>query len=622
MLLWLRDVDGSRSARDLGADGRVFPRAAVWCAARLAGVVMRLAWLFSGFAAMRRHVLRLTDRGGVPAPDDARDLLYAQAQARATALQRANTELLRVVAALAQERHQLRQVVDAAPVAMALLDTEMRYLAHSAQWLTVSEIEGQQILGRSHYEFFPDLPDRWKEIHRRALRGETFSTPEDLHERADGSRVYVRWAIKPWYAEPGRIGGVILVIDQIGELVAAREAAVEASRLKSEFLATMSHEIRTPMNGVIGMTELLLGTRLTAEQSEYAIIIRESGGALLTLINDILDLSKIEAGKLDLEVVRFEPHQIMEQVISIVGVQARQKQLVVRQLIAPDVPRVLLGDPVRVRQVLLNLVGNAVKFTERGSVDLRLWVEERSADTVLLRFEVTDTGIGLSPAAQQRLFQPFTQADGSMSRRYGGSGLGLAIAKRLVERMNGSVGLESVEGQGSTFWFSIALAAVAAEEQAPPDPESASRMPTVAASPSKDLLVLIAEDNPVNQRLAAMQVRALGYSVDVAANGREAVAAVARGGYALVLMDCQMPDLDGFEATRIIRSKEQSGRRVPIIAMTANAMHGDREACLAVGMDDYLAKPVRLDELRAMLERWIGAWAEPTDVAEGVATLG
>jgi CheY-like chemotaxis protein len=209
-----------------------------------------------------------------------------------------------------------------------------------------------------------------------------------------------------------------------------------------------------------------------------------------------------------------------------------------------------------------------------------------------------------------------------MSRRYGGSGLGLAIAKRLVERMNGSVGLESVEGQGSTFWFSIALAAVAAEEQAPPDPESASRMPTVAASPSEELVVLIAEDNPVNQRLAAMQVRALGYSFDVAANGHEAVAAVARGGYALVLMDCQMPDLDGFEATRLIRSREQSGRRVRIIAMTANAMHGDRDACLAARMDDYLAKPVRLDELRAMLERWVGTWAEPTDVAEGIATVG
>ena len=536
-------------------------------------------------------------------------------------------------AALLQERQQLRQIIDTAPVAIAMFDTEMRYIAHSVKWLTDSEMPNTSLVGQSHYAVFPHLPERWKDDHKRALAGETLMCDEEPYQRADGSTGYTRWALTPWYTAPGVVGGIVLTTDLVDALVQAREAAMEMVRAKSEFLATMSHEIRTPMNGVLGMTELLLHTPLTDEQRDYASIIFASSDALLRILNDILDFSKIEAGKFALHLLDFDPRELVASVANAMRAKARAQQIELVTRVAADVPALAHGDVDRLRQVLLNLVGNAVKFTAQGTVALRVVVAAETATHVTLRFAVSDTGIGLSRAAQAFLFQPFMQADSSTTRKYGGTGLGLAISKQLVELMGGTIGVESVEGVGSTFWFTVALQRTAAPAavEALAEPAQPQRVvdngafqaiglpeiqldtqpaaEAVGASRTEDSvepaqLILVAEDNPVNQKLAQLQLKMLGYRTVAVANGHEAVAAVARGGYDLVLMDCQMPDLDGFEATRLIRSNEQADRHVPIIAMTANAIQDEREACLAAGMDDYLPKPVTANDLREMLARW------------------
>jgi signal transduction histidine kinase/uncharacterized protein YneF (UPF0154 family) len=412
--------------------------------------------------------------------------------------------------------------------------------------------------------FLPDGTFRWHRVHGR-------------RESVDGRTT--------------RLSGVSINVTREKEMLIRLE---EAMRAKGEFLANMSHEIRTPMNGLLGSVRLLLDSGVTEGQREWVDTIRNCGETLLYLVNDILDLSKIEAGKLKLENVPFLIKELANDTLAMVLPMADAQGLQVVREFDEALPPALIGDPQRLRQLLLNLLSNAVKFTERGTVTLGMAVRERYDDRVELRLTIKDTGIGIAPEAQKAIFEPFTQADGSTTRKYGGTGLGLTICRELVALMQGKLKLESAPEAGSTFtvdmWFPVAAEVVAAHRPA------GDRIPRS----HRPLRILLAEDNPVNQRVAAVLLQKMGHHVDLVGDGRKAIAAVESGTYDLVIMDCQMPDIDGYAAAHSIR--QITGGSVPVVALTAHATPEDRQLCLDAGMVDYLSKPISAERLHEVLE--------------------
>jgi len=460
-------------------------------------------------------------------------------------------------------------------------------------------------------QLHPDDRDVWvAEFARTCANGRHFRSEYRLIAK-DGHVVWIQGEcqiIRDNSGKPMLLQGIAVDITHrkhAEKVEEARLAAEAANSAKSEFLARMSHEIRTPLNGVVGMIDLLRSTELNSSQQRYATLARDSADALMKVINDILDFSKIEAGKVEMESLEFDLRALVADLTELLVPLAAKKKLALTCRIDPDLPALVVGDPNRLRQVLTNLVNNALKFTTCGSITIDVAIQHRAANGMTVGIAVKDTGIGIPADRRDRLFQSFSQVDSSTSRKFGGTGLGLAISKRLVELMGGTIGFQSEEGQGTTFSFTIAVGTCLTSPNAANPGATKGPGAAVPAGPAalQGLHLLVAEDNEMNQFVIQETLRRMGCTCDIVGDGALALEAVQHGQYNAVLMDCQMPRMDGLEAARRIREREGAtvGARMPIIALTAEAIQGDREKCLAAGMDGYVSKPIDADKLFATI---------------------
>jgi len=505
----------------------------------------------------------------------------------------------------------LSLIIDSAPIGMVLVNSAGVIELVNKQVERAFGYQRNDLLGKS-VEFL--VPERFQPACSALFSGyhpRASSVGHDLlGRRKDGSEFPVDISLNLISTAAGT--WVLSSLVDITERKLAEAKVQETAQLKSQFLANMSHEIRTPMNVIIGMSSLLLETDLGPEQRSFTEMIARGAESLLRIINDILDFEKIEADKLSISEEEFDLAGTVDDAAGFLADSAARKGIHV-ECHAAATPNPVVGDAGRIRQVLVNIIGNAVKFTEEGTVHIGMTWETQVPGRLTARFEVQDTGIGMTQATMESLFEPFTQADGSETRRYGGTGLGLAISKKLVDLMGGQIGASSVLHKGTTFWFTVPLKESSREPSEPVSRSSLAHSPTEAnRTPAlTQPKLLLVEDNEANRHVTLTLLNRLGYSCDLAVNGLDATRAMLSTRYPLVLMDLQMPEMDGLAATSEIRKAEQGGLRTPIVAMTANVMVGDRERCLAAGMDDYLPKPFHRHELEAMLHKWLGQVESP-----------